>query len=199
MGMPLWHTQPIYLMQIEMHGHLQFVHNLTLSMTLSNREYCFITLPLSVLFRLILATCDPTLPVCTNVRGADVASWQLYSPMAVPTLAGPHCKNCPERAQGIGQRARLIMAPIECQNKSDSWKPHPARRLHKHALTFQLSIPIHFGFNMSARTQGFPGECCIVTIRSVLLTSPISGFNVVAYLCISLSSNGVKAFLVSVN
>lgn len=189
-----------------MHGHLQFVHNLTLSITLSNREYCFITLPLSVLFRLILATCDPTLPVCTNVRGARLMTAVLTNGSTHPsrtTLQKLPRKGPRNRTKGKA----LIMAPIECQNKSDSWKPHPAsalvqdntRRLHKHALTFQLSIPIHFGFNMSARTQGFPGECCIVTIRSVLLTSPISGFNVVAYLCISLSSNGVKAFLVSVN
>ena len=31
---------------------------------------------------------------------------------------------------------------------------------------------------MNARTQGFPGEHCIVTKWTVLITSPVSGFNV---------------------
>lgn len=64
-----------------------------------------------------------------------------------------------EKAKGKA----LVVVPIECQNKSDPGKPNP---------------------DMSAKTQGFPAERCIVTRRSVLLTSPISGFNVVAYRCI---------------
>lgn len=61
-------TFAIYLMEIEEHGFSRFIHNLSLSSY--KTEWCFITRPLVVLRRLMLAADVSTLPVCTIIREA---------------------------------------------------------------------------------------------------------------------------------
>lgn len=44
----------------------------------SQVELCFISWPLAVLFRLILATCAPTLPGCTDIREGGECNSEIH-------------------------------------------------------------------------------------------------------------------------
>ena len=55
----------IHVMEIEKHGHMQFVHKYALLIESSNKKN---VAPLAVLYRLTLAAPFPTLPVGTDIR-----------------------------------------------------------------------------------------------------------------------------------
>ena len=61
------------------------------------KELSFITSPLAALYRLRLATCGPSLPVCTQIRGAVPSAATSLQDLHTPSMqrrnAGPSCTN----------------------------------------------------------------------------------------------------------